>query len=90
MQSMHKEKFTTLTSTEAYTFPMELGEDMQTWDSGLEASDQVANRGGMYEIKSDLELKAILQSLAKTVEGLACSIKESKSNYAYVSEVQFE
>ena len=87
---MHKEKFMALTPTEAYKFLMELGDDMQTWDFGLDTSDQVANRGGMYEIKSDLELKSILQSLAKTVEGLACSIKESKSNYAYVSEVQFE
>ena len=61
---------------------------MQTWDFGLDTSDQVANRGGMYEIKSNPELKSILQSLIKTVEGLACSIKESKSNSAFVSEVQ--
>jgi hypothetical protein len=90
VQSMHKGKFMALTPTEAYKFLMELGEDMQTWDSGLDTTDQVANRGGMYEIKPDPELKSILQSLTKTVEGLVCSIKESKSNSASVSEVQSE
>ena len=44
----------------------------------------------MYEIKPDPELKSILQSLTQTVEGLACSIKKSKSNYVFVSEVQSE
>ena len=60
---------------------------MQIWDSGLDTSDQVANRRGMYEIKLDPELKPILQSLTKMVEGLACSIKESKSNSTSISEV---
>jgi len=50
-----------LTLTEAYTFLMELGEDVQTWDSGLYTSDQVANRG-MHEIKPDPELKSIYRA----------------------------
>jgi len=51
---------------------------MQTWDSRLNTYDQVANRRGMYKIKLDPKIKSILQSLTKTVEGLGCSIKESK------------
>jgi len=79
-----------LTPTEIYTFLLELGEDMQTWDSGLDTSDHVANWGGMYEIKPDPELKSILQRWTKTVAGLVCCIKESMSNSAAVSEVQSE
>ena len=63
---------------------------MQIWDSRLDTSNQVASRGGMHEIKPDPKLKSILQSLTKTIEGLAYSIKESKSNSTSVSKVQFE
>jgi len=81
IESMHRGKFMSLTRTEAYNFLMELGEDSQQWDASNEFSrtDPSPRSGGMYEVKSDPELKNLMHgllSLTKTVEALACSMKQ--------------
>ena len=73
IESMNGGGFLSLMDDEAYKFLEDLSESSQQWDfsNRRERSALAIKKGGLYEIREDLDMKAKLDNLTHKVEILA-------------------
>ena len=74
IESMHKGKFMNQTPNQAYDFLVELAENSQNWSSnggGYEREEIGSRKQGLYEMKTDPDLKNVMASLVNGVNNLS-------------------
>jgi hypothetical protein len=73
IESMNGGAFLNLTGEEAYRTLDQLFDNSQQWDfsSYRDKSAHIQRKGGIYEVKEDMELKMKLDALTKKVDALA-------------------
>jgi len=71
-ESMNGGAFLSLTGEEAYRTLDQLSDNSQQWDfsSYRDRSARIQKKGGIYEVKEDMELKMKLDALTKKVDAL--------------------
>jgi len=69
---MNRGAFLSLTGEEAYRTLDQLSDNSQQWDfsSCRDKSAHIQKKGGIYEVKEDIELKMKIDALIKKVDAL--------------------
>jgi hypothetical protein len=72
IESMNGGAFLSLTGEEAYRTLDQLSDNSQQWDfsSCRDRAARIQKKGGIYEVKEDIELKMKIDALTKKVEAL--------------------
>jgi hypothetical protein len=75
IESMNGGAFLSLEGEEAYRTLDQLSDNSQQWDfsSYRDKSARIQKKGGIYEVKEDIELKMKIDALTKKVEALVVS-----------------
>jgi hypothetical protein len=75
IESMNGGPFLSLTGEEAYRTLDQLSDNSQQWDfsSCRDKAARIQKKGGIYEVKEDVELKMKIDALTKKVEALVVS-----------------
>jgi len=82
IESMNGGAFLSLTGEEAYMTLDQLSDNFQQWDfsSYQDKSACIQKKGGVYEVKEDVELKMKIDALIKKVEALVVSKSINAAN----------
>lgn len=81
IESMNSGCFLNLKDEEAYSFLEELSESSQQWDfSSRKDSPSQSKKGGIYELKEDIETKRQLDNLSKKLEALTLRLSSPSVN----------
>jgi hypothetical protein len=86
IESMNGGAFLILTGEEAYKTLDQLSDNSQQWDfsSCRDKAARTQKRGGIYEVKEDVELKMKIDALTKKVEALVVSKSINDANPFHV------
>jgi hypothetical protein len=89
IESINGGAFLSLTGEEAYRTLDQLSDNSQQWDfsSYRDRSARIQKKGGIYEVKEDMELKMKFDALAKKVDALVIrnpSIRQTHSTWTAV------
>jgi len=82
IESMNGGAFLSLTGEEAYMTLDQLSDNFQQWDfsSYQDKSACIQKKGGVYEVKEDVELKMKIDALIKKVDALVVSKSINAAN----------
>jgi hypothetical protein len=86
IKSMNGGAFLSLMREEAYRTLDQLSDNSQQWDfsSCRDKSARIQKKGGIYEVKEDIELKMKIDALTKKVDALVVSKSISAANPFHV------
>jgi len=86
IESMNGGAFLSLEGEEAYRTLDQLSDNSQQWDfsSYRDKSARIQKKGGIYEVKEDIELKMKIDALTKKVEALVVSKSINAANSFHV------
>jgi hypothetical protein len=86
IESMNEGGFLSLTGDEAYRTLDQLSDNSQQWDfsSCRDKAAPIQKKGGIYEVKEDVELKMKIDALTKKVEALVVSKSMNAANPFHV------
>jgi hypothetical protein len=86
IESMNGGAFLSLTGEEAYRTLDQLSDNSQQWDfsSCRDKAARIQKKGGIYEVKEDIELKMKIDALTKKVEALVVSKSMNAANPFHV------
>ena len=86
IESMNGGAFLSLTGEEAYRTLDQLSDNSQQWDFSncRDRTARIQKKGGIYEVKEDIELKMKIDALTKKVETLAVNKSMSAANPFHV------
>jgi hypothetical protein len=86
IESMNGGAFLSLTGEEAYRTLDQLSDNSQQWDfsSCRDKAAHIQKKGGIYEVKEDIELKMKIDALTKKVKALVVSKSMNAANPFHV------